>query len=218
MYLPRWPRRKKSAGGGQVIQGRCVGEEGTLFFEVAKEPPGNAVGQLKRCIKDRAGQTWPIEFRIRSDAALPLPAAESTPQDSPASPPPAEVSPGKDDALTRFKERLKGLLPPVAKAVAAKDPASAEMKQVATQAQSRAKGGDWSQANALLDRLQRLLTPSAKGNAGDQAAFKARLQALAEDLKKTLASGTEAGKLAKTRLGEAQVSSWSGRRERHRHQ
>src|ERR1043165_8239007 len=46
---------KKEGGGGTIFTGRCQDEEGTLVFEVAKDPPGPLSGQLKKIIKRDSG-------------------------------------------------------------------------------------------------------------------------------------------------------------------
>src|SRR5215471_6667325 len=59
---------KKETGASSVFKGRCVGEDGTLVFYVAKEPPGTLLGQLRKRLKEDAGVTYPIEIRVSSDA------------------------------------------------------------------------------------------------------------------------------------------------------
>jgi hypothetical protein len=59
---------KKATAASSVFKGRCVGEDGTLVFEVAKEPPGTLLGQLKKCLKDFAGLTCPVVIRVNPNA------------------------------------------------------------------------------------------------------------------------------------------------------
>src|SRR5262245_9469622 len=59
---------KKKTGASAVFKGRVVGEDGTLVFEVAKEPPATLVAQLKKRLKTDAGITCPIEVRVKGDA------------------------------------------------------------------------------------------------------------------------------------------------------
>ena len=59
---------KKETGASSVFKGRCVGEDGTLVFYVAKEPPGTLLGQLRKRLKEDAGVTYPIEIRVNADA------------------------------------------------------------------------------------------------------------------------------------------------------
>lgn len=83
---------RKEVGGNDVYQGRCVGENGTLFFEVAKEPPPTLAAQLKRRIKEDAGITCPVEIRVRADAEG-EPVVEGAAPPRTATPPPAGPEP-----------------------------------------------------------------------------------------------------------------------------
>ncbi len=271
---------KKQAGSGQAYQGRCVGEDGILFFEVDKDPPGSLLGQLKRCVKDDGGQTWPIEFRIVGDAA-PEPGT-SAPHPPGKMPPAAERSlatrwakrrealepryaatvkekrgdgdkmkavfsfavdkagrgeydkalaamdslekllnaapaaappPPENDADTQFKNRFKSLLIPVSKAVAAKHPASDVLRRGVAEAQALAGKRDFVHANAILDRLEKLLTSAANGSAKPPAAIGlAEIKARANAVKLTIdqvkaadpARGAELTKQLAAALGSAQ--------------
>src|SRR4051812_29045803 len=65
---------RKELGGGTIIKGRCVGENGTLVFEVGKQPPATLAALIKKIIKRDAGLTHPVEIRVAADLA----AEEST--------------------------------------------------------------------------------------------------------------------------------------------
>src|SRR5262249_17918885 len=59
---------KKATGASAVFKGRCVGEDGTLVFEVANDPPGTLLGQLRKRLKDDAGLTCPVVIRVNPNA------------------------------------------------------------------------------------------------------------------------------------------------------
>ena len=86
---------KKATGATALFKGRCLGEEGTLVFYVAKEPPGTLRGQLKRRLKDEAGLTCPVEIRVRADAeAEPAEGEAEEATGQAAAPPPAADAKG----------------------------------------------------------------------------------------------------------------------------
>ncbi len=59
---------KKEAGGGTVIRGRCIGEDGIIVFQTAKEPAGTAETLAKKLIKTNAGLVLNVVFRVSADA------------------------------------------------------------------------------------------------------------------------------------------------------
>ena len=58
----------KKKVGGELLRGRCVGEDGTLFFETPKAPPATLLGQLKQTIKASAALTLPLQVRSKAAA------------------------------------------------------------------------------------------------------------------------------------------------------
>ncbi len=66
---------KAKAGGGTVWNGRCFDENGTLIFEVAKEPPGTLAGAIRKVIARDAGLTLHVEVRVAGG-----PTGDETPQ------------------------------------------------------------------------------------------------------------------------------------------
>ena len=62
----RYPRVRVDYGG-TVFRGRCLGEEGKLVFETAKEPPLTLGKQLKTIIKESAGLIRNVETRVAAD-------------------------------------------------------------------------------------------------------------------------------------------------------
>src|SRR5262245_18606406 len=86
---------KKETGATAVFKGRCVGEDGTLVFEVVKEPPGTLLGQLKKRLKDDAGYTGPVVIRINVNAETEITEA---PPPAPPVPPAATGTPDNGKA------------------------------------------------------------------------------------------------------------------------
>jgi hypothetical protein len=86
---------KTDLGGGTIFQGRCFHQEGTMIFEVAKEPPGTLAAQLKKVMHEEAGVTFStVEVRVNKvveeggEGDVPTP-----PPPPPAPPPTAKAAP-----------------------------------------------------------------------------------------------------------------------------
>ena len=113
---------KAELGGGLIWRGRCFGEEGSLVFEVAKEPPSTLAKQLKTVISRDAGLTLRVEVRVNkgldeaaeeggqsadeaADEGGQVPADEAPADEAPAeaTPPPAAPPAG---GAAAFKEQL----------------------------------------------------------------------------------------------------------------
>ena len=58
---------KSELGGGKTIRGRCKGEDGTLVFEIAKDPAGNLADQLKKTITRDTGMILTVNVRKAGD-------------------------------------------------------------------------------------------------------------------------------------------------------
>src|SRR5690242_17303880 len=58
---------KKATGGKKVFTGRCIAGDGTLIFELPKEPPSTLAKQLKTTIKQDAGMMLAVETRVAAD-------------------------------------------------------------------------------------------------------------------------------------------------------
>jgi hypothetical protein len=94
---------KKEVGSNTVIRGRVVGEQGTLYFEVAKEVPQALPLQIKRVIKQDTGLVLDCLVRMKDDAEAELkeeegeettPGAPATPATAPATPGARPTAPG----------------------------------------------------------------------------------------------------------------------------
>ncbi len=144
---------KKEVGGGQVYLGKCVGEDGTLFFEVVKEPPASLAAQIKRRLKEDAGLTLPVEFRTKADAeaedAAEAPEGAAVP---PAPPPPP---PEPDAARAALMKRLNGLGAPLKAALAG--PQGPRVQALFVSVNGFLKSNDFAQAAKALDELEPLV-------------------------------------------------------------
>jgi tetratricopeptide (TPR) repeat protein len=209
---------RKDLGGGLVWKGRCFGEEGLLIFEVPKEPPATLAKQLKTIITRDAGMTLKVEVRVNSELEAEE-GDEATAEQAapPPAPPPPGAPPAAGDGMAKFTARLKTLLPEIIKAQAANSPVSQEVKLRASEAQTFARKQDFNQANALLDRVEKLLPQAGPATgavppapppppSGDAAArVAARLKALMPVVQQAQGNGSPAAQEAKLRLSEAAV-------------
>ncbi len=138
---------KKEVGGAAVFQGRCVGENGTLVFEVAKEPPATLAAQLKRWIKEHAGLTWEVTVRVKGDAE------EEGTADEPAAAPGAAPPAGREQVMAR----LQRLTPGIKAALAG--PNAARVQALSGAVSGLVKNNDFAQAAKVLDELEPLVAP-----------------------------------------------------------
>jgi hypothetical protein len=130
----------------------------------------------------------------------------------PPAPPPPEMAP---DA--RFATRLKQLFPKIKDAVAAKAPGGEEAKLRASEASVFARKGDYTQANAMLDKVETLLKSSAIPPApppppemAPDARFATRLKQLFPQIKDALAAKSPGADEAKLRASEASAFARKG--------
>jgi hypothetical protein len=197
---------KQETGGKKVIRGRCVGEDGKMVFEVAKEPPSTLAKQLKKVIQESAGMMLQVETRVAADLEdeeeeSETEGGETTEQTNhvPPAPPPTTQP---DSAAARFAARLKALAPIVAKIEAA------NVKQQIAEANKLYIGKQYDAANAALDQAELLLkqvqsSPSTSENDPAQARFAARLKALAPVVQKIEATGSPLVQQAKVQIATA---------------
>jgi hypothetical protein len=173
---------KKAIGANAIFKGRCVGEDGTLVFYVAKEPPGTLLAQLKKRLKDDAGLTFPVEIRVKADAEsepveeeavvkVETSAASSPPASPNAGAAPAQATgdapaaPGA--AKAAVMKRLNALSPAIKDAL--KGPQAARVQQLFIAAGGLIKKEDYQQADKVLDQLEPLLGPSPAAPAAPPA-------------------------------------------------
>jgi len=168
---------KKACRGGSLFKGRCKGEDGTLVFEVGKEPPKTLAALIKKIIKQEAQLSCPVEVRVAADLAdeaaaeadgQALPeaataegktaspaAADQEAAEAPPHAPPAPV-PGAD-ASDLFKQRLSALMPKIKETLAGAGPAAQAIKLKTAQAGMFGNKRDFEQANRVLDEVEELL-------------------------------------------------------------
>jgi hypothetical protein len=184
---------RKEIGGAAAIQGRCVGEEGILYFEVAKEVPQALPLQIKRAIKQDAGLVVDCLVRVKADADVEESSADaavdelptSTTTAAPATPESPKVA-GQPEVL----KRLQALAPAYQKAVALKGPDTAKMQDLFGSLKGLIDSKDFERVSQSLDELASLVAktkgapaaaPSTVGTG--QVAVLKRLQALSADYK-----------------------------------
>jgi hypothetical protein len=192
---------KKKVGGSVVFRGRCVGEEGKLVFEVAKEPPSGLAKQLKTIIARDAGLTLKVEVRVAADLAAEESEAAAEAMASPA-PPPAAA----DKAAVM--KRLGALTGPYQAAVAAKGPDVARMQSLIGAVKGLLGKQDFEQAGKALDELEPLVAraqaaPNGAPPADAAVRFTARLKALLPQIVQAQAGSGPAGQEVKARASDA---------------
>ena len=110
---------KKASGGGPLLRGTCVMEEGTLFFVTSANASDAFAAQLKRMIKEETGLTVNCSFRAsaaadeeeeveseeKPPASAPPKTAPAGPAPSPAAPPPASAD--KRPLMVEFANLVK---------------------------------------------------------------------------------------------------------------
>jgi hypothetical protein len=103
-----------------------------------------------------------------------------------------EPSPSADGSAA-FTARLKALLPAIQKSQAEGTPIAQEIKLRTSEANALARKKDFTQAQALLDQIEALLSNAApsttSASANLAAEFKAKLQAVSPDYQKALQAG-----------------------------
>ena len=213
---------KKEHGGNAVMRGKCRGQEGELVFRVAKEPAVQDK-KLKEFITAATNLTVKPRFEVVTEDVEGDEGAETESSDQasgatkpgeggqaaalagkspePNAPGTSKTQPAADPEMARFIARLNKLKPEIDAAVAVAN-ANPDVKSRASEAAAFARKKEFSQANLLLDQVEKLLKGAAP--AGDAAAqFTSRLKALKPQLDKVLAAGTPAGQEVKLRAGEA---------------
>jgi hypothetical protein len=155
---------KRATGASSVVKGRCVGEEGTLVFYVAKEPPATLLSQFKKRLKDEAGLTCPVEIRVRADAEAEPAEGEAGATGDAAGAPSTPESPraGWEKALAEVEPAyLQGLRDHPEKA--------STLRAVMAFAQGKAEKEDFPAAIAALQKLAEQLGKTPAGSGGKTA-------------------------------------------------
>jgi hypothetical protein len=197
---------KKETGASSVFKGRCVGEDGTLVFYVAKEPPGTLLGQLRKRLKEDAGVTSPIEIRVSSDA-------EAEPAEGEAAAAGAAAAPGAPPSpRAAWEKALAAVEPAYLQGLSDQPDKASALRAVMGFAQGKAAKEDFPGAIAALrklaEQLARSPTNGAKTAPGPEpvspagadlaAQWKAKLAEYTPALKAALAAkGPNAAAIAK---------------------
>lgn len=181
---------KKKVGGGTLITGRCVGEEGSLVFETGKPPPPTLAAQLKKIAARDAGLTLQVTTRQAADLDE-LEAETEEVADVPVAPP----SPPSDLAQ-QVTATLDKLSPAIKAAVAAHPDRSRDLLGAVARAREGARinqPGDVKaallQVNAILKELNASASltppPPSPGVQGEEDE-EPEVQAEWEEVKKSL--------------------------------
>jgi hypothetical protein len=189
---------KKETGATSVFKGRCVAEDGTLVFYVAKEPPGPLLGQLKKRLKDDAGLTCPVEIRVKADSEAESEEGEAEAPGDTTAPP---ISP--EDRGAEWQKALAKVEPAYLQALRDHPDKVIALRAVMGFAQGKAEKEDFPGAIAALRKLVEQLAPTRAGSeskvapgpaaqkpaGGDPAAeWKARLAEWTPAIKEALAA------------------------------
>jgi len=148
------------AGGGKFVSGECIFEKGAHTFVVDEAPPG-----LAKSLATALRNETELRYKVRARTADGLTELDSDTDideaEIPAapSPNPAAAPSPNQDALRKFTDRLKELLP-VIKAnpqikVATGTPGEMTLMVAASEAGGFAKQQNFAKANELLDQIER---------------------------------------------------------------
>jgi hypothetical protein len=149
---------KKETGASSVFKGRCVGEDGTLVFYVAKEPPGTLLGQLRKRLKEDASVTYPIEIRVSSDA-------EAEPAEGEAAAAGAAAAPGTPASpRAAWEKALAAVEPAYLRGLRDQPDKASALRAVMGFAQGKAQKEDFAGAIAALRKLAEQLAKTPAGN------------------------------------------------------
>ena len=198
-------KAKKDLGGGQIVKGRCSGEDGQLVFATPKEPSPTLAKTIKAVIHHDAGLTLKVDARRDPDLVddeEPTPATSATPMD-PAiaakeqhSEELVQVPPEKFGGLPRWvtkgqqsrelvREALNRLVPELTRVLTTKTPSAqairtqlVEVKRLMDQKHYIAAADALSVLEDLLKKERLPTTPTVPDNAPriNQAGTKAQIE------------------------------------------
>ena len=151
---------KKECGGGTIYTGRCMTEDGTLVFEVAKEPPANLAELIKKIIKKESKLTLDVAVRVRADVSedgqgevesvTPVPPAPPGTEGTVPPAPPATEAGGHE-----VMQRLNAMTADIKAALAGPNKTAVQTRFVAVNTQIKNK--DYVAAAKTLDELEGLI-------------------------------------------------------------
>jgi hypothetical protein len=190
---------KKDCGGGIVYMGRCKGEEGKLIFEMGKEAPATLTALTKKLIKQTAGLTLDVEYRVAADLAA---------EESQGEPPGDGTSPGKPShGAADWKKAHAEIEPAYLQGLRDHPDTASTLRAVMGFAQAKAEKQDYTGAIATLQKLREALGKTATPSAGKPpptadgsaaAEFKAKLAEWSPMLKAAMtAKGPNAAAITK---------------------
>jgi hypothetical protein len=151
---------KAKVGGGAVLSGRCLGEDGQTVFETDKDPPATLAGQLRKIALRDAGLALNVVTRVAGDleegestkdAATDIPPPPPLETPSPKAPPPPDAA----KLAAQFKDLLKAVTPVYLQAAKAAPDMKPALDALVAQATGAAKAGEFKQATVHLTTLTR---------------------------------------------------------------
>jgi hypothetical protein len=140
---------KKNCGGNTLFKGRCYGEDGTLIFEMANEPPTTLAAQIRGLAQRTAGISLTVATRCKSDLQDDPAAA---PQPENASPQPASGA-APEDLTAAYTARLKAAGTALTQAMKAGAPI-ADLKTLFSQAMALVTKKAFAEAEGPLAQLE----------------------------------------------------------------
>jgi len=171
-----------NSGGLKFIRGECIYEENAVTFVVQQSPAGGLAKKIKTALLAQTDMR--VKVRVRGedpddideegedgDESAPGPQAGDA---GAAAGPATGTAPGAAAAGAQaYAARLAALQPRVEEALKAKHPESTKLRGVSSFAGEKADAGDYATALKSLDMLEKLLGPSAGGNAALELALAA---------------------------------------------
>ncbi len=171
---------KKKSGGSTTLKGFCKYEEGTYFFETAKQAPATAAQAVKTIAKRDAGLAVKAEFRVSNDAELAAEegeaASEAVPKAAPTPPP------GGDAVIKRFHALTADIQ------AALRGPNDARVKTLFAAIRDQIQKKDFADATKNIDELEALVKPGKAEAATppNGADLMKRLNAMTPEIKECL--------------------------------
>jgi tetratricopeptide (TPR) repeat protein len=171
---------KKKCGGGTLLKGRCFGEEGTLVFELADEPPPTLAKQIRTLALRDAGLSLNVTTRCNG-ASQEEPTPERETQES------SQAGAAAEDLTATYTARLKAAGAALTQAIKSGAVAT-ELKTLFGQATTLVTKKAFAEAEGPLAQLETRLKngvpaapapPAATPPKPEAAALANRLKALA---------------------------------------
>ena len=152
---------KKEAGGGTVYQGKCIGEDGVLFFETAKAVPGTLALLVKKTITKEAGLSADVVFRQKDDVDAPDAVKKSPVLEVATGPAVVTKAKAKAPEVIELESRMKAMLRTFTVEQTGKSAKAQQLQKLLTEARALMTAERYGEAHLKLDAMDPLLTRSA---------------------------------------------------------